>query len=72
MMEVLNARDYYGKHAIGTVLLLNGYPRHFTGERHRSEANAAAARIRERALRDGREPPAMTPGLFAAISKLFD
>ena len=39
MIEVLKARDYYGRHAVGIVVLVNGHPVHFTGARSRAEAS---------------------------------
>jgi hypothetical protein len=29
-IEKIQARKYYGKHAIGMVILINGIPSHFT------------------------------------------
>lgn len=30
MCVLLKAKDYYGPHATGTVILVNGHPMHFT------------------------------------------
>ena len=31
MTEIISAAEYYGPHASGTVVLVNGSPTHFTG-----------------------------------------
>ncbi len=41
----LSARSYYGKHATGSVVLINGQPRHFTGKRCIAEANACIRKL---------------------------
>lgn len=37
-IETLPARRYYGKHATGWVLLVNGHPHHFPDKRSMTEA----------------------------------
>lgn len=32
-IERISARKYYGSHAIGTVVLVNGHPSHFTDKK---------------------------------------
>lgn len=41
MIEVLKARKYYGPHAVGCVLLVDGHPWHFTGTDSFSAAKKA-------------------------------
>lgn len=45
MYEIISARKYYGKHATGTVLLVNGYPSHFTGKGALQRARASLANL---------------------------
>lgn len=40
MVELIAARDYYGRHATGTVVLVNGFPSHFVGRSARKDALA--------------------------------
>ena len=37
-VETLKAKDYYGSHATGTVVLVNGQPSHFTGKTAKKDA----------------------------------
>lgn len=46
MVELIAARDYYGRHATGTVVLLNGFPSHFVGRSARKDALAFMERAR--------------------------
>lgn len=41
MIELLKAKKYYGFHATGWVVLVNGYPYHFTGDGAKSDAEFA-------------------------------
>jgi len=43
-VEIIPAAKYYGKGHAGTVVLVNGYPRHFTGAGALREARAYAAK----------------------------
>lgn len=46
MIETLPARRYYGRHATGTVVLVNGQPHHFTGKGSACDARAFVAAIK--------------------------
>lgn len=41
MIELLKANKYYGFHATGWVVLVNGHPYHFTGDTAKKDADAA-------------------------------
>lgn len=43
MIEWMPARNYYGRHATGVVVLVNGTPHHFTGKTARKDARKFAA-----------------------------
>lgn len=40
MIERLSARSYYGPHATGWVVLVNGHPTHFTGRTAAADSRA--------------------------------
>lgn len=48
MIEIISARKYYGSHARGTVLIVDGRPWHFTGATSRADATKAATDIKRR------------------------
>lgn len=50
------AKHYYGDHATGVVLLVNGFPRHFTGPTARLDAETAK---REREVREAAQTEAL-------------
>ena len=45
MVERLRAKEYYGSHAIGTVVVVDGQPHHFTGTRHIQEATEFISKL---------------------------
>ena len=47
MIEKTKACKYYGRHATGVVVLVNGYPHHFTGRRASADANSFIRRLKE-------------------------
>lgn len=58
-IERLSAKSYYGSHAIGTVVLVNGNPTHFTGPSASKDANDFIRRTRHE-KRYTKQPDAAT------------
>lgn len=45
MIEILSAKAYYGPHATGHVVLVDGHPNHFTGKDSRKQAEKFADKL---------------------------